>query len=303
MKINWKGIFLWSNQFYGVCAVLLAVESNLLLLRKLPSIYLLLFIHLVTVLYYTHAYLQENHDGIYNERSRWYQGNKKYIKLRQLFYTCVCIWLVFIKLKISNHYLQASIYIQVVLNISLVIAAIYYVPNLKFLPLNSYRQKGILKSISIAWIWTIFCCIFPVWFALGNTFVDQVFKFDFWNHFIFLFFFILILSILFDFKDLYRDKKELVNTIVAKHGVSFTIYRIIVPLLIMISLFEIISYVTHYNTKWNLIANIIILALTFYISRKVKFITSIHNNLLLIDGLIIIKAILSIAFFYALEIC
>ena len=296
--MNWKSIFLWSNQFYGFCVVLLAFESNLLILRKFPNVFVLLFLHLSTVLYYTHAYLKENHEGIYNERSKWYQNNKKYIKLRQLFYTCICIWLVFVKLNCFCLFLESSFFIKLTFIISLFIASIYYIPNYKFLPIYSYRKNGFFKSISIAWVWTIICCLFPVWYTLGNTFTDELFKYDFWHHFIFLFLFILILSILFDFKDLYRDKMDSVNTIVAKHGVSFTISGIIVPLIISTSLFEIIFYAMNYITIWNLITNIIILSLTYYISHKVTYITSIQNNLILIDGLMIIKAILSIAILY-----
>jgi hypothetical protein len=66
VTFNWKGIFLWSNQFYGICAVLLAIETNLVLFHKMPNSFLLIFIHLATVVYYTHAYFHEHHDGIYD---------------------------------------------------------------------------------------------------------------------------------------------------------------------------------------------------------------------------------------------
>jgi hypothetical protein len=294
VTFNWKGIFLWSNQFYGICAVLLAIETNLVLFHKMPNSFLLIFIHLATVVYYTHAYFHEHHDGIYDERSKWYQNNKQYLKIRQFTFTCICLWIGFLKLDLLNLFFHTTLWIQLILLLTVFISTIYYIPNFHFLPLKSFRHNGILKSISITWVWSIICCLLPIWFTLGKNFTVILYKYIFWNHFIYLFLFILVLSILFDIKDLYRDKKELINTIVAKHGIPFTINSIILPLLTVLLFFVIVGYVYQVNTKPQLIANMAILGLTYYITQKVIYQKTIHVNMLLIDGLIMIKALLSI---------
>ena len=193
-----------------------------------------------------------------------------------------------------NLFFHTTLWIQLILLLTVFISTIYYIPNFHFLPLKSFRHIGILKSISITWVWSIICCLLPIWFTLGKNFTVILYKYIFWNHFIYLFLFILVLSILFDIKDLYRDKKELINTIVAKHGIPFTINSIILPLLTVLLFFVIVGYVYQVNTKPQLIANMAILGLTYYITQKVIYQKTIHVNMLLIDGLIMIKALLSI---------
>jgi len=294
VKLNWKDLLLWSNQFYGICAVFLAMETNVLLIQKMPHLFLLLFIHLSTVVFYTHAYFNETHDGVYNERTTYYQNNRKYLIIRQILYTCLCMWIGFFKLDLFNLFLQSSMLIKLILCFSIFISAIYYLPKFPLLKLKSFRDKGIVKSAIIAWVWSIVCCVFPIWFELGENFTNLLSTYIFWNHFIFLFIFILVLAILFDIKDLHRDKKELINTIVAKYGIDFTIHKIIVPLLSLLFIFVLVGYILHVNSGWQLIINLLILGLTYMVARKVIYYNAIHTNLLMIDGLIIIKSLSSI---------
>lgn len=294
MKLNWKDLLLWSNQFYGICAVFLAMETNVLLIQKMPHLFLLLFIHFSTVVFYTHAYLNETHDGVYNERTTYYQNNRKYLIIRQILYTCLCMWIGFFKLDLFNLFLQSSMLIKLILCFSIFISAIYYLPKFPLLKLKSFRDRGIVKSAIIAWVWSIVCFVFPIWFELGENFTNLLSTYIFWNHFIFLFIFILVLAILFDIKDLHRDKKELINTIVAKYGIDFTIHKIIVPLLSLLFIFVLVGYILHVNSGWQLIINLLILGLTYMVARKVIYYNAIHTNIIMIDGLIIIKSLSSI---------
>lgn len=291
MKINWKGLILWSNHFYGICAVLLAIESNFMLIQKMPNLFLLLFIHLATVVYYTHAYLQEVHDGVYNERTTWYQNNAKYLIIRQILFICLSIWIGLFKLDILNLFYHATLWVKCIMLLTIFISAIYYLPKYSIFSFNIFRHIGILKSISIAWVWSIISCVLPIWLELHENFTHILNTYIFWDHFIFIFLFILILAILFDIKDLYRDKKELVHTIVAKYGIDFTIHKIILPLLCIQFLFVLLGYMLHVNSGWQFNINLLMLGLTYLVARKVIHYDAIHTNLLMIDGLIVIKAI------------
>ena len=301
MKFDWKGAFLWSNQFYGICAVLLAIESNVLLLHTIPKVLFLLTIHLVTVLYYTHAYLHEDQEGIYNDRSNWYKRNRRYLKIRQAIYTIVCLWLLMVKLSAIRLFLHAPLTLQLIFLASFALSAIYYLPNYAFFPFKSLRNKGILKSAAIAWVWTVLCCMTPLWFSTGSNFLNMLSTIAFWAHFIQLFSFILILAILFDIKDLYRDKEAFVNTLVVKHGVDFTIHKIVLPLLMLSFLFTLLGHYWQGVSFMHLLSRLFVLVLIYFVSRIVVYQKAIHVNMLLIDGLMIIKAILSIIVVYMIH--
>ena len=270
------------------------MESNFFVLQKMPHIFLLLFIHIATVVYYTHAYLQEQHDGIYDERTKWYQHHKKYLSIRQIVFTCICIWLGFIKMDLMNAFLKSSLWLKLILCFSFFISIVYYLPKRPLFSLQSFRHIGILKSLSIAWVWTIICYVFPIWFELRENFTSLLDNPIFWFHFTFLFLFILILSILFDIKDLYRDQKEMVKTIVAQHGINYTLKKVIAPLLLFNSLLTIIGYIKHYFSIGEIIINLLTLGLTYIVAKNINNYKTIHCNLLMIDGLMIIKALLSI---------
>jgi hypothetical protein len=301
VKFDWKGALLWSNQFYGICAVLLAIESNVLLLHTIPNAFLLLTIHLVTVLYYTHAYLHEEQEGIYNDRSNWYQKHQRYLKFRQIIYTIACVWLLVVKLAAIQLFLHAPLTIQLIIIASFALSAVYYLPNYAFFPFTSFRNKGILKSAAIAWVWTVLCCMIPLWFSMELNFLTLLSSVSFWAHFIQLYFFILILAILFDIKDLYRDKEAFVNTLVVKHGVDFTIYKIVLPLLLLSFLFTLLGHYWQGGSLMHLLSRLFILVLIYIVSRIVVHQKAIHINMLLIDGLMIIKAILSIIVVYMIH--
>lgn len=297
MNINWKGILFWSNQFYGIGAVLLAVASNLLLLHTVPDIFILLFIHLITVLYYTHAYLVEFKEGIYNDRSIWYQKHKIYLRYRQLTFTFFCIYIGIFKLNILKVVYNTKFEFKIYLIVTLLLSAVYYLPTLNQKIPNLIRNNGIFKSISIAWVWTITTCFIPVWFSTeiknGSLFISDAFLI--YSAQVFLF--ILALAILFDIKDIYKDSNENVNTLVVKLGILKTINRIIVPLLILNAILVLWLFCISKLTVLYVLFEFIVLVLTYIVSRVVVHIKSIHANIILIDGLIVLKAILSICCF------
>ena len=113
MKVNsfytWKGLLLWSNHFYGIAASLLTIETTMLILNQLPSFFLVAFIYIGTLVYYTYAYFNETSTGLYNERSKWYQSNKGYLKIRQIFLILLCISIGVFKLQLIEIFILLSI--------------------------------------------------------------------------------------------------------------------------------------------------------------------------------------------------
>ena len=294
-KINWKGVLLWSNQFYGICAVSLSMESSYIVLHKIPSIALLLLIHLATVLYYTHAYLFEQKEGIYNDRTLWYRSHKNYLIFRQIFLSAVVIYLSFIQLGLYHLFIKSNLFPKAVVLITVAFLFLYYLPSIATRQKNNIRENGIIKSLSIAWVWSFVVCYFPIWLiSKGDSFA---FSAVFLLHFIELFLFMLILAILFDIKDINRDQVEKVNTIAVTIGKDHVVQKIILPLLLLYSICILIDW--HLMSAPNLVlyTQAILVTMVYWIARLALKRKDIYINILLIDGLMIFKVILSIFVF------
>jgi len=263
----------------------------MVILNQLPSFFLIAFIYIGTLVYYTYAYFNETITGLYTERSSWYQSNKRYLKIRQLFLIFLCLVMGYFKLHLIGLFILLPMGLKIILFITLLISLLYYYAP-KIFTRVTIRNKGLLKSMSIAWVWVVVCSIFPI-------VIQSQGKYNFLEnytllHLLQLYLFILILAILFDIKDLNRDNDENTKTLVAKYGVQSTINRFIFPLILFylgVSFFLIFSVHAPYIYLINpiLVALFIVLVSFFVQKRK-----SIHENILLIDGLMLIKALLGI---------
>ena len=294
MKLNWKGIFLWSNWFYGFCAVMLCVESSLLLLNRYPNPFLLLLIYLGTIVYYTHAYLEECKLGEQNERVNWYVEKQKYLQIRQLLYTGICLYIAFLKLDLFQLFLHASIFVKLILLISFLLSAAYYLPTIHFISFQNSRNKGVLKSMSIAWVWTFTCCFMPVWLDSNHSAVLLSKMAN--SYFLQLFIYVLVLAILFDIKDISKDRKESVYTIALRLGAHKTVQQVIAPLLLLYYI-NVMYWVAVTKISFYFLAlQGLLIVLSYLIAHKVLKEKAIYANILLIDGLLVIKAVIGIAF-------
>ena len=288
---TWKGLLLWSNHFYGIAASLLTIETTMLILNQLPSFFLVAFIYIGTLVYYTYAYFNETITGLYNERSNWYQSNKGYLKIRQIFLILLCISIGVFKLQLIEIFILLSIGLKIMLCIALVIILLYYYAHKIFKRVN-LRNKGLLKSMSIAWVWVVVCFILPI-------VIQSQGKYNFSAHYALvhllqLYLFILILAILFDIKDINRDNDENIKTLVAKYGIKPIMYTFIFPLVLV---YLWVSFFLLFRLQESFVYFLTPLLISFlivmvgYLVQKRK---AIHENILLIDGLILIKALLGI---------
>ena len=295
---TWKGMLLWSNHFYGIAAGLLCIETTLTLLKKPPSFYLVAFIYLSTVIYYTYAYFDEIKTGIYNERSQWYLQNKKYLKIRQLILIIVCFYLAVFKLHLIQIFFSLTIGLQLILLFTSLLAFLYYYPH--FLLKNmQLRNKGLLKSISIAWVWVVVSCILPILVLTNGQSNFNPIDYATILYFLQQFLFILILAILFDIKDLNKDQDEDVKTVVVKYGIKPAIDKFIIPLLVMYWLVSMLLFFNLMPPFAYLILSFVIAFLLVLVTYLIQKRTAIHENILLIDGLIIVKAIMGILLYCA----
>ena len=293
---NWKGLLLWSNHFYGLCSILLSIESSVILTGSFPSFLILALIYLSTVAYYSYAYLRETKSGIYDDRSKWYYHNKKYLIVRQGILVMAVLYIAILKLDGIKLFFSQSASIQFVLLFSCLLSVFYYLPNYNSRKLQSIRKWGISKSISIAWVWTVTCCLLPILLAtkidnhnIAGITHSTLYLFQ-------LFVFILLLAILFDIKYLARDKEELVNTIVLKYGVKYTIQKFATPLIGIYIFISGVIYYLYQQSIGYLLSHILLIVILYFVMTAITKIKSIHYNILLIDGLMIVKALLGIGY-------
>jgi len=288
---TWKGLLLWSNQFYGMAAALLSIETIYTFFKKPPSVFLVAFIYISTLVYYTYAYFKETKSGIYNERSQWYVQNKKYLKIRQIVLIFICFCIGFFHLRFVELFLSLTLSIKIILFITLLITLLYYYAHHFFKGMN-IRNKGFLKSLSISWVWVFVCFIAPI-------VIESNGQFKFLENYALmyllqLFLFILILAILFDIKDINRDNDENIKTLVSKYGIKPAIYKFIIPLVLLyiwVSLF--LFFRLHQSFIYLIIPFLIsfLILLVTYLIQKRK---AIDENILLIDGLMLVKAMIGI---------
>lgn len=273
---------------------MLCIASSVVLLHTLPNPFLILLIYLATIVYYTHAYIQECRFGEPNERVIWYQKNKRYLTIRQFVFSFLLLFIAFSKFNLLTIIFEADVYIKFILFFSALLSVIYYVPNFNIPIIRSYRTKGILKSIAIAWVWCFACCFLPIWIQAGDSF--NILNENFVHYWASLFLYVLVLAILFDIKDIQKDKHHLVNTIAVQLGSARTVKIIVGPLLLLYYLVIIHWVSTTGLLTYFLMIQALFVIISYVIARFIIHQKAIFANVLLIDGLLILKAVLSILF-------
>jgi hypothetical protein len=225
---------LFSNSFYGIAAVLLAIESNLLSGFALnhPALYILLFSG--TVVFYSFSYKYDPKPSPGNQRARWIKQNKKFFLYFQ-------ILLLIITVPAAVWYYQSLVSLTAVqfftitllLVVFPLVGMFYYgiaFPGLFKLKL---RQFGWFKPFIIGAVWAG-CISFMPWLMKqwenGSLVMPTTAILYIWLH---NFMFISVLAILFDVKDYAADHNHALKTFVVRVGLKKVILSIVLPLATM----------------------------------------------------------------------
>jgi hypothetical protein len=292
VKYYLKGLLFWNNHFYGICAVFLATEASNTLLHKIPEFPILFLIYSLTVFYYTWAYLRSYKNEDENERTKWYQQHAHYLKIRQWILLLLLNYIGFYVLNFFHLFFQAAIAVKCIIVFTAVISVLYYVPF--FLNKLGYtiRANGFLKNLTISWVWTFVCCFLPIWLDNKTGFFIRIDLSHFWVYFFQLFVFLFILAVLFDIKDINRDQDHKVNTIVVQYGIIPTFIKLLFPLLLLYLITNFYFYYLLDLKIGYLLGQTLLAFLIFLNARSIIHEKLIYRNILLIDGLMLIKAIL-----------
>ncbi len=290
-------LIFFGNYFYGLCSVLLTIESFLSLNIAVSNNYIyLIFLFFSTIVYYSFAYLTL---GIYskeiNKRLSWYSQNKKIICFSILFFCLIiliCALLLFFDLKKSDLKFDTTEWFF--LFIFPIISILYYGFNFRVFENFNLRSIGLIKPFIIGFVWAGLVCIYPELFYNIKNGIH--YKINLISFFIFLknMIFISVLSIMFDIKDYATDYNEKLKTFVVKIGLRKTIFYIIIPLCILCMISGMFYDLNCQFKLTKQLLNTLPFFLTIIVAYFLMFRKSIFYYLIIIDGLMLIKAFLGI---------
>lgn len=283
----------FGNVFYGACVVALAIESSLQ--QKLPLnpflFYLLLFVS--TLIYYNLAFSKiDENSREENPRLSWHQKHYKVLRLLQLVYFILFLYLALEPLHLLIQKLPYLRPIELVLLLLFPFTSIlYYGINTSYFKTGNLRNIGWLKPFIIGFTWAGVVGILPqLYYQISqntpyepNTVAILLFLKNFM--------FISVLSIMFDIKDYARDYNFELKTFVVKFGLRKTIFYILIPLLLLGWLSFVLYGILNGFSWMRIFLNTLPFLFCIGVALELKKRKSIYFYLIIIDGLMLVKAL------------
>lgn len=290
-----KFIF-FGNYFVGLLAVVLTIESTLQLNVPFNSLSYYILLFLAPVVYYTYAYMgATNSLQLQNPRTAWYAANSKMVNMSQLLFCVIgCCVFIFMLCRDYEAILHLPLRYWLMVASVLAVAILYYglVPVF-FFNLN-LRNTGWLKPFIIGFVWAATVNLLPLILLRIESGID-ITESPLW-FFLFLknWMFCTVNAIMFDMKDYAIDSNSQLKTFVVRIGLKRTIYYVLFPLLVagMLCLLFFAAY-EHFvlgRILWNLVPFVLTILVAYSMNRRKK----IFYYLIVIDGLILVKAICGI---------
>lgn len=258
------------------------------------SYYLLLFI--LPVVYYTYAYQHQTvAPATGNPRSRWYFENRYLTRWVQG--VLMAVSAVLVLLLVTEHVeniLHLPLLYWVLSGVIVLAGLLYY----GLLPGFTLRRVGWLKAFVIGFVWACVASMLPV------MMLRVEYAMDFHQHILWIFLFLknwmfcTVNAIIFDIKDYPTDANKELKTFVVRYGLRKTIFSILMPILGigMVALFAFAAYEGFGLVR--ILMNCIPFVLTLYVAYSMRRRHSLTYYLVIIDGLILLKAVCGIAAMY-----
>jgi len=287
----------FGNIFVGLLAIALSIETAVQL--NIPfnntAYYTLLFFS--TMAYYTYAYINVTANAKYvNPRTKWYSSHRKFVRGNLALSIVISLGLASYLVQSNFHHLLHLhwLFWMMVALVALAGASYYGLLPKAFGSLN-IRNTGLLKSFVIGFVWASCVNIFPLMMLKieGRIFLLDPFLI-LWL-FIKTFMFCTVNAIMFDIKDYAEDANKQLKTFVVRFGLRNTIFWILIPLLLIgvVSMTVFISH-RHYGVV-PLLINMLPFMLSILVAYSMHKRQNILYYLIVIDGLLLVKAICGIA--------
>lgn len=286
----------FGNYFIGLLAVVLSIEMcfQLDMPFNQPAYYLLLFI--APVIYYTYAFRSINETSVSdNERILWYSKNRRFINISQATLLFVSgIIMIFLFINNYNGLINLPLYYFVIIAGIVLTGSFYYgLISKKILSFN-LRNIGWLKAFIIGFVWAAIVTVLPV-IMLGAETGLNYFENDLWIwFFIKNWMFCTTNAIMFDIKDYPGDSNQQLRTFVVRFGLRRTITFILIPLLLCGLIAFCYFAVNVQMEPLRFCLNLLPFLLTLYVAYSLFNRKRILYYLVVIDGVILLKAICGI---------
>nr|WP_199157891.1 hypothetical protein [Pedobacter sp. ASV2] len=286
----------FGNYFVGILAVALTIEATQQLRLPYNSLNYFALLFLAPIIYYTYAYNKVSiQPSLTNPRNQWYYKHKTFINWSQaiLFTTCL---LLAINLLYNNYHniLKLPISYWVAIVVIVIAGGLYYglLPR-SFLKFN-LRNTGWLKAFVIGFVWACCANVLPLIMLKIETGIGYHDPLLWTWLFIKNWMFCTVNAIIFDIKDYPSDANRHLRTFVVRYGLRRTIFYVLIPLLVigLISLF-IFAYFKGFGLL-QVFFNVLPFILTIYIAYSMHKRKNILYYLMVIDGLILFKAVCGI---------
>ncbi len=288
--------FFFGNYFYGICAISLTIEAALQQQIRLAPIIFYLMLFCVIVVYYTKAYISESTNKIATVRSLWYVHNKNFVLTSQIILTILIgVFCLLLFPNILPGIKSLNIANYTIILIFPFVALLYY----GFTNKLSLRNSHWLKPFFIGFVWAGFVTFLPLFYHQLQSPTSIKINYLSWLLFIKNLMYITVLSIMFDIKDYATDYNHQLKTFVVSFGLRKTIFYILIPLTLIGFISFLIFANSHQFNMYSIIFNTIPFLLLLIVAYSLQKRRSIFYYLLIIDGLMLVKAICgSIASFY-----
>ncbi|WP_316739801.1 hypothetical protein [Pedobacter aquatilis] len=286
----------FGNYFVGILAVALTLEATQQLRLPYNSINYFLLLFLAPTIYYTYAYSKvSTSPSSTNPRNQWYYKHKTFINSSQVILSVLCMALA-VNLLYQNfrNILELPFSYWFAILIIITAGVLYYglLPK-SFIKFN-LRNTGWLKAFVIGFVWACCANVLPLIMLkieTGIGYHDSVL----WTWlFVKNWMFCTVNAIIFDIKDYPTDSNKHLRTFVVRYGLRRTIFNILIPLLIvgLVSL-AVFAYYKGFGIP-QVFFNILPFVLTIYVAYSMHRRKNILYYLMVIDGLILFKAICGI---------
>lgn len=286
----------FGNYFVGFLALALNFEAMLQMRLPFNSLIYYTLLFLAPIVYYTYAYTSAT-DGTSqtNLRTKWYFEHKQFLKWSQavLFTICLLLALNFVY-KYFQNILNLPIFYWLAIVIIVLAGGLYYglLPK-TFIKFN-LRQTGWLKAFVIGFVWACCANVLPLIFLKIEINIGDHDP-QLWTYlFIKNWMFCTVNAIIFDIKDYPTDANKDLRTFVVRFGLRKTIFYILIPLL-LIGLLSLFVFANYRNYSLILVIfNVLPFLLTIVVAYSMHKRKNILFYLMVIDGLIVFKAICGI---------
>lgn len=285
----------FANYFVGFLAIMLAIETCVQLQLPLNSFAFYLFLFSSTVLYYTWAYtLPATSNSSINPRTIWYKNHISFIHKTQIVFVAISAIAGFLLVYENFTRLQYLSKYDWIIIISIPLTGLLYYGLLpKSILSKNLRNTGWIKAFIIGYVWAGWICFLPVVLLKMQNNIEINPALMFWL-FIKNWMFCTVNAIMFDIKDYADDSNKQLKTFIVSYGLRKTIFFILIPLL-LIGVISFMAVAIHYHfTQPRIIFNLIPFFCLLYVSFSLQQRKSILYYLIVIDGLLLVKAICGI---------